>query len=86
MTNPGAQDPAIGEPYPLSLTPSGGNGPYHWSETGTLPPGLSFSGGVITGTPTTELRHPATITVTVTDTEATPQSFTVSFTIDPRFT
>jgi serine/threonine protein kinase len=85
MTNPGNQQPVIDEAYTLSLTASGGNGSYNWSETGALPLGLSFSGGVITGTPTTEVRVPPTITVTVTDTEATPQSFSVSFTIDPLF-
>jgi hypothetical protein len=85
MTNPGNQQPEIDEPYTLSLTASGGNGPYHWSESGLLPPGLSFSGGVIAGTPTTEVRILPTITVTVTDTEASPQSFSVSFTIDPLF-
>lgn len=81
MTNPGTQWATIDEPFSLSLTPSGGSGPYKWSLTGTLPPGLSFSGGVITGTPTTEGRF--RITITVTDTEASPQSASVSFIIDP---
>ncbi len=81
MTNPGTQQPQIDAPFSLSLTPSGGSGPYNWSETGTLPPGLSFSGGVITGTPTTEGRF--LVTITVTDTEASPQSVSVSFIIDP---
>ena len=81
MTNPGLQQPQVDSPFSLSLTPSGGSGPYNWSETGTLPPGLSFSGGVITGTPTTEGRF--LVTITVTDTEASPQSASVSFIIDP---
>ena len=81
MTNPGTQQPTVGEPFTLSLTPSGGGGPYNWSETGTLAPGLSFSGGVITGTPTREGRF--LVTITVTDTEASPQSASVSFIIDP---
>ena len=81
MTNPGLQQPQVDSPFSLSLTPSGGSGPYNWSESGTLPPGLSFSGGVITGTPTTEGRF--LVTITVTDTEATPQSASVSFIIDP---
>jgi eukaryotic-like serine/threonine-protein kinase len=83
LTNPGAQQPQVKAAYTLSLTPSGGSGPYHWSESGALPPGLSFSGGVITGTPTTVARLPFTITVAVTDTEASPQSTSVSFTIQP---
>jgi eukaryotic-like serine/threonine-protein kinase len=85
LTNPGDQQPEVEEPYTLSLTPSGGNGPYTWSETGTLPLGLSFSGGVITGIPTTEAQSPVTITVKVTDTEATPQSVSVQFSIQPLF-
>jgi serine/threonine protein kinase len=82
MTNPGTQQPTVDLPFSLSLTPSGGSGPYKWSETGTLPPGLSFSGGTITGTPTTEGRR-FLVTITVTDTEASPQSASVSFIIDP---
>ena len=81
MANPGLQQPEVDVPFSLSLTPSGGNGSYNWSETGTLPPGLSFSGGVITGTPTTEGRFP--VVITVTDTEASPQSASVKFIIDP---
>jgi eukaryotic-like serine/threonine-protein kinase len=81
MTNPGTQQPQIDAPFSLSLTPSGGSGRNNWSQTGTLPPGLSFSGGVITGTPTTEGRF--RVTITVTDTEASPQTASVSFIIDP---
>ena len=80
MTNPGTQLIPLGEPFSLSLTPSGGNGPYSWSGA-DLPPGLSVSGGVITGTPTTPGRFQ--VTITVTDTEASPQSFSVRFIIDP---
>ena len=81
MTNPGLQQPTIGSPFSLSLAPSGGGNPYNWSWTGTLAPGLTFSGGVISGTPTTVGRF--RVTVTVTDTEASPQSASVSFIIDP---
>ena len=80
MANPGTQLIQLDAPFTLSLTPSGGNGSYNWSGTG-LPPGLSVSGGVITGTPTMEGRF--RVTITVTDTEASPQSFSVSFIIDP---
>ena len=82
VTNPGAVvQPQVDEPYMLSLAASGGNAPYNWSDTGALPAGLSFSGGVITGTPTAEGRF--RVTITVTDTEASPQSASVSFIIDP---
>jgi hypothetical protein len=79
-TNPGTQLTQLGEPFTLSLTASGGNASYDWSATG-LPPGLSLSGGVITGKPTMEGRF--RVTVTVTDTEASPQSASTSFIIDP---
>ena len=83
MANPGTQLIQLDAPFTLSLTPSGGNGPYNWSGTG-LPPGLSVSGGVITGTPTMGGRF--RVTVTVTDTEASPQSASMSFIIDPTGT
>jgi len=83
LPQPGTQFPDLGVPFSLPLTPSGGSGPYKWSETG-LPAGLILNGGVITGTPATEGRFP--VTVTVTDTEATPQSFSVKFIIDPLIT
>ena len=40
--------------YSMTLTAAGGSLPYTWSKTsGSLPPGLELSGGVISGTPTT---------------------------------
>jgi serine/threonine-protein kinase len=81
LTNPGTQFPVIGQSFSLSLPPSGGGRPYSWSQAGTLPPGLSFSDGVITGTPTKTGRY--IVTVTVTDHEASPQSASVKFIIDP---
>jgi eukaryotic-like serine/threonine-protein kinase len=78
--NPGTLLTQLDGPFTLSLTASGGNAPYHWSATG-LPPGLSLSGGAITGTPTMAARF--RVTVTVTDTEASPQSASMSFIIDP---
>ena len=84
LTIPGTQPPAVvGQSYTLSLQLAGGNAPYGWSETGPLPPGLSFSDGVISGVPTTSGRFP--ITVTVTDTEAATQTASVKLIIDPFF-
>jgi tRNA A-37 threonylcarbamoyl transferase component Bud32 len=82
VTNPGTQFPDTGVSFSLALPFSGGSGPYNWSESGALPTGLSFSSGIITGTPTEAGRF--LITVTVTDTEASPQSASVSFIIDPE--
>jgi serine/threonine-protein kinase len=81
LTNPGTQSPLVGFAFNLSLQFSGGNAPYNWSQTGALPSGLSFSDGVISGTPAQTGRFP--ITVTVTDTEASPQTSSVTFIIDP---
>ncbi len=50
----GAPSGTTGVPYPafpFSVT-SGGTAPFSWSETGALPPGLSFnSSGQLSGTP-----------------------------------
>jgi hypothetical protein len=81
LANPGTQFPTIGQSFTLSLQPSGGNGPYSWSETGALPPGLSFSNGIVSGTPTQTGRY--RVTITVTDNEASPQTASASFIIDP---
>jgi WD40 repeat protein len=43
---------------------SGGTVPFTWSETGALPPGLTFSnGGMLSGTPTTAGSFPITVMV-----------------------
>jgi putative Ig domain-containing protein/all-beta uncharacterized protein len=44
----------VGAPYSVSLVPSGGTPPYtiQLDPTGDLPPGLSFTSGLLSGTPT----------------------------------
>jgi serine/threonine-protein kinase len=80
LSSPGDQFPTIGASFSLPLSVSGGNGRYSWSAS-NLPPGLSISGGVISGTPTTTGRFQ--VTVTVSDTEASAQSASAKFIIDP---
>jgi hypothetical protein len=60
--------------YNVTLAATGGTAPYSWSvKTGTLPAGLSLStAGAITGTPTTA--GAASLTIQVSDSEATPQT------------
>jgi len=44
----------LSQAYSTVLTASGGHGTFLWSETGALPPGLTFApSGTISGTPTT---------------------------------
>ena len=43
---------AVGISYSLTLAAQGGTLPYTWQLTGTLPAGLTFNNGAITGTPT----------------------------------
>ena len=64
----------LGVAYAQALTASGGIKPYTYTLTaGGLPPGLSFSSdGTISGTPTKA--GASSFTVTVTDTEGTPQT------------
>jgi len=75
--------PAVGAsnlPYGFSFTTTGGLKPLAWTETGTLPPGLSLAAdGTLSGTPTSTGSFP--ITVMVSDSlgrNAAPQGFTIS--------
>ena len=58
----------VSAPFDTTLTATGGSGTYTWSLTGgTLPPGLTFQEGAISGTPTTAGVY--AFTATLTDTE-----------------
>jgi len=41
----------IGDPYSKTFTATGGDGKYSWALSGSLPDGLTFSNGTISGTP-----------------------------------
>jgi prepilin-type N-terminal cleavage/methylation domain-containing protein len=62
----------------ITLAASGGIQPYTWTATG-LPPGLTLSSGVISGTPTTSGSYP--VTTTVTDSKGTAIGSTVTWTV-----
>ena len=64
--------------YSQSFTASGGIGPYTYVRTGTLPPGLSFAGNTVSGTPTTPGSFSFTITATDTGATGTGAPFTVA--------
>ncbi len=51
-------------PYSATLQPSGGMSPYSFSVSGSLPPGVSFNNGVISGTPTQLGMFKFTVTLT----------------------
>lgn len=59
----------VGQPLSVDLASNvqGGKPPYTFSVSGTLPDGLSASGSVISGTPTTE--GTTTLSVSVTDSQ-----------------
>jgi len=58
--------------YSSSLNATGGTAPYTWSVSGTLPAGLAFANGTISGTPTAI--GSVSLTFTVTDSSSPVQS------------
>jgi eukaryotic-like serine/threonine-protein kinase len=70
----------VGDAYAATVTATGGTGAYTWSATG-LPPGLSIDppSGTISGTPTAAGIF--TPRVTVTDSAATPQTASATFSL-----
>lgn len=72
---------AVGVPYTYSYTASGGEPPYTFALTGSLPAGLSLStDGVISGTPLSGAA-PSSFTVTVTDARSASASFADAMTV-----
>ncbi len=81
VTNPGATSATIGSLFSATFTASGILGTANWSETGTLPNGVTLNPatGVLSGTPTQTGTYP--ITVTATDTNScsgTGSTYTLS--------
>ena len=65
ITTTSLPDGVVDEAYSATLVASGGTSPYTWENIGSLPDGLSLStGGVISGTPTTEENSSFTVKVT----------------------
>jgi large repetitive protein len=73
-----------GAPYTQAFTASGGIGGYSYSQGGSLPMGLSFSGGSISGTPTLPGSYNFSITATDNGASGTgaPFAITQNYTID----
>jgi len=60
----------LGEAYSGKLTASGGTAPIKWSMSGSLPAGLAFNEGVITGTPASA--GSSSFTAQIVDSSAVP--------------
>jgi len=77
----------VGSAVNQLFTVSGGTGPFTWSYSGTLPPGLAFSaGGILSGTPTTTGLYSFTIQVTDTAAPVVNTSVAYNVTVEPPFT
>jgi hypothetical protein len=71
----------IGFAYNTALTASGGTAPYTWSTvSGTLPAGLSRTGAVISGTPTTVTSTSVTFRVTDANNLTNDKTFAIATT------
>ncbi len=69
----------VGTSYSQTLSATGGTAPYAFALTsGSLPPGLSFGGSTISGTPTQAGNYTATFTVTDNVATTTTKSYTIS--------
>jgi Putative Ig domain/Cohesin domain len=82
ITTPSLPSGTAGTAYSQSITGSGGTGTVTYSETGTLPTGLTLSSnGLLAGTPTTAGTY--TFTVTATDSVGVSTSQNYSLVIAP---
>lgn len=71
----------LGSPLSISVTAAGGVPPYRYSIGGSLPPGTSFTNGVISGTPTVQGNY--SFRITVSDSAGTVAGTDFSITVVP---
>lgn len=71
----------VGTPYSQALTATGGTPPYTFTKSaGSLPPGISLSGAVLGGTPTSPGSYTFTIQVADSVTATATHQFTIAIT------
>ncbi len=69
---------AVGTSYSHSPVASGGATPYTWAKSGgTIPPGLTFSAGILSGSPTTAGSYNFTLSVNDSSSQTADKSYTV---------
>ncbi|WP_205910685.1 Ig domain-containing protein [Rhizobium sp. P44RR-XXIV] len=80
IVSPGSlPNPQVGTAFSQTLSASGATAPYTFALTsGSLPPGLSFSGSTISGTPTQAGNYTVTFTVTATGGLSTTKSYSAT--------
>ena len=79
-TQPG--DKKVGDPFSFTILTSGCT-PSAWTvDNNNLPAGVTFSNGVISGTPTESGTFSITVTATNTEDGCTPDTFTYTFRVD----
>lgn len=72
---------SVGTAYPsTTFTATGGTAPYSFNLSGTLPTGMTFSGGALSGTPTQAGGFPITVTATDADGCSGGQSYSLVIT------
>lgn len=73
----------VGQPYAQTFTAAGGQPPYNWTVSGTLPPGLTLnsSTGAVSGTPTAA--GTSNFTIQVADSASATAQKSFSITINP---
>lgn len=77
VTPANAPKPVIGASYTLSMSSSGGTSPYTYTlGAPTLPPGITFSNGTFSGTPSGGGTYSATVNVTDAASLATSKAYT----------
>lgn len=67
-----------GVPFTQDFVASGGMGPYTYTATGTIPPGMTFSGNRLSGTPTATNSYSLTITATDTGVSGSGSPFRIT--------